>query len=240
MKFRKAMTALAMSSAMVMAVPGVLEAKTTSFDDEGVVYYKVEQDGTVKSIAEEDYEAARKEAGSQEQETEVDVSDESSYSGIIFNGEADGSWYISEDDDRVVMSGGKASVGETTEEDTTVMTQGGENESGAVYFQSVENSADAYGTYSTKEEAKRIKEYGEAGITQDDDGSWMWEGQKVRILLDDDGSIYMSNADQKKENGVYLYVERNESGEIKKVNAVDAKEILEELALCDAQKDEGE
>ncbi|MFQ6843661.1 MAG: hypothetical protein ACLRTT_10235 [Lachnospiraceae bacterium] len=238
MKFRKAMTALAMSSAMVMAVPGVLEAKTTSFEDEGVVYYKVEQDGTVKSIAEEDYEAARKEAGSQEQETEVDVSDESSYSGIIFNGEADGSWYISEDDDRVVMSGGKASVGETTEEDTTVMTQGGENESGAVYFQSVENSADAYGTYSTKEEAKRIKEYGEAGITQDDDGSWMWEGQKVRILLDDDGSIYMSNADQKKENGVYLYVERNESGEIKKVNAVDAKEILEELALCDAQKDE--
>ncbi len=238
MKFRKAMTALAMSSAMVMAVPGVLEAKTTSFEDEGVVYYKVEQDGTVKSIAEEDYEAARKEAGSQEQETEVDVSDGSSYSGIIFNGEADGSWYISEDDDRVVMSGGKASVGETTEEDTTVMTQGGENESGAVYFQSVENSADAYGTYSTKEEAKRIKEYGEAGITQDDDGSWMWEGQKVRILLDDDGSIYMSNADQKKENGVYLYVERNESGEIKKVNAVDAKEILEELALCDAQKDE--
>lgn len=238
MKFRKAMTALAMSSAMVMAVPGVLEAKTTSFEDEGVVYYKVEQDGTVKSIAEEDYEAARKEAGSQEQETEVDVSDESSYSGIIFNGEADGSWYISEDDDRVVMSGGKASVGETTEEDTTVMTQGGENESGAVYFQSVENSADAYGTYSTKEEAKRIKEYGEAGITQDDDGSWMWESQKVRILLDDDGSIYISNADQKKENGVYLYVERNESGEIKKVNAVDAKEILEELALCDAQKDE--
>ena len=238
MKFRKAMTALAMSSAMVMAVPGVLEAKTTSFEDEGVVYYKVEQDGTVKSIAEQDYVAARKEAGSQEQETEVDVSDESSYSGIIFNGEADGSWYISEDDDRVVMSGGKASVGETTEEDTTVMTQGGENESGAVYFQSVENSADAYGTYSTKEEAKRIKEYGEAGITQDDDGSWMWEGQKVRILLDDDGSIYMSNADQKKENGVYLYVERNESGEIKKVNAVDAKEILEELALCDAQKDE--
>lgn len=238
MKFRKAMTALAMSSAMVMAVPGVLEAKTTSFEDEGVVYYKVEQDGTVKSIAEEDYEAARKEAGSQEQETEVDVSDESSYSGIIFNGEADGSWYISEDDDRVVMSGGKASVGETTEEDTTVMTQGGENESGAVYFQSVENSADAYGTYSTKEEAKRIKEYGEAGITQDDDGSWMWESQKVCILLDDDGSIYMSNADQKKENGVYLYVERNESGEIKKVNAVDAKEILEELALCDAQKDE--
>lgn len=238
MKFRKAMTALAMSSAMVMAVPGVLEAKTTSFDDGGVTYYKVEQDGTVKSIAEEDYEAARKEAGSQEQETEVDVSDESSYSGIIFNGEADGSWYISEDDDRVVMSGGKASVGETTEEDTTVMTQGGENESGAVYFQSVENSADAYGTYSTKEEAKRIKEYGEVGITQDDDGSWMWEGQKVRILLDDDGSIYMSNADQKKENGVYLYVERNESGEIKKVNAVDAKEILEELALCDAQKDE--
>ena len=238
MKFRKAMTALAMSSAMVMAVPGVLEAKTTSFEEEGVVYYKVEQDGTVKSIAEEDYEAARKEAGSQEQETEMDVSDESSYSGIIFNGEADGSWYISEDDDRVVMSGGKASVGETTEEDTTVMTQGGENESGAVYFQSVENSADAYGTYGTKEEAKRIKEYGEAGITQNDDGSWMWEGQKVRILLDDDGSIYMSNADQKKENGVYLYVERNESGEIKKVNAVDAKEILEELALCDAQKDE--
>ena len=238
MKFRKAMMALAMSSTMVMAVPGGLEAKTTSFEDEGVVYYKVEQDGTVKSIAEEDYEAARKKAGSQEQETEVDVSDESSYSGIIFNGEADGSWYISEDDDRVVMSGGKASAGETTEEDTTVMTQGGENESGAVYFQSVENSADAYGTYSTKEEAKRIKEYGKAGITQDDDGSWMWEGQKVRILLDDDGSIYMSNANQKKENGVYLYVERNESGEIKKVNAVDAKEILEELALCDAQKDE--
>ena len=82
MKFRKAMMALAMSSTMVMTVPGVLEAKTTSFDDGGVTYYKVEQDGTVKSIAEEDYEAARKEAGSQEQETEMDVSDESSYSGM--------------------------------------------------------------------------------------------------------------------------------------------------------------
>ena len=224
---------------MVMTVPGVLEAKTASFDDGGVTYYKVERDGTVKSITEEDYEAAREKAASEDMETEmeVDASDESSYSGIVFNGEADGSWYITEEDDKTVLSEGNASD-DTTEEDTTVMTQGGENESGAVYFQSVENSADAYGTYSTKEEAKRIKEYGKAGITQDDDGSWMWEGQKVRILLDDDGSIYMSNADQKKENGVYLYVERNESGEIKKVNAVDAKEILEELALCDAQKDE--
>ena len=239
MKFRKAMMALAMSSTMVMTVPGVLEAKTTSFDDGGVTYYKVERDGTVKSITEEDYEAAREKAASEDMETEmeVDASDESSYSGIVFNGEADGSWYITEEDDKTVLSEGNASD-DTTEEDTTVMTQGGENESGAVYFQSVENSADAYGTYSTKEEAKRIKEYGEAGITQDDDGSWMWEGQKVRILLDDDGSIYMSNADQEKENGVYLYVERNESGEIKNVNAVDAKEILEELALCDAQKDE--
>ena len=239
MKFRKAMMALAMSSTMVMTVPGVLEAKTTSFDDGGVTYYKVERDGTVKSITEEDYEAAREKAASEDMETEmeVDASDESSYSGIVFNGEADGSWYITEEDDKTVLSEGNASD-DTTEEDTTVMTQGGENESGAVYFQSVENSADAYGTYSTKEEAKRSKEYGEAGITQDDDGSWMWEGRKVRLLLDDDGSIYMSNADQKKENGVYLYVERNESGEIKKVNAVDAKEILEELALCDAQKDE--
>lgn len=52
MKFRKAMMALAMSSTMVMTVPGVLEAKTTSFDDGGVTYYKVEQDGTVKSITE--------------------------------------------------------------------------------------------------------------------------------------------------------------------------------------------
>ncbi|MFR7717482.1 MAG: hypothetical protein ACLU3N_01945 [Lachnospiraceae bacterium] len=41
----------------------------------------------------------------------------------------------------------------------------------------------------------------------------------------------------RKKRGVSLR-ERNESGEIKKVNAVDAKEILEELALCDAQKDE--
>ena len=94
----------------------------------------------------------------------MDVSDESSDSGIIFNGEADGSWYISEDDDRVVMSGGKASVGETTEEDTTVMTQGGENESGAVYFQSVENSADAIGTYGTKEEANGSKNTGKPGL----------------------------------------------------------------------------
>ena len=38
MKFRKAMMALAMGSAMMMAVPGVLEAKTMWFDDGGVVY----------------------------------------------------------------------------------------------------------------------------------------------------------------------------------------------------------
>lgn len=239
MKFRKAMMALAMSSVMVMTVPGVLEAKTISFDDGGVTYYKVEQDGTVKSITEEDYEAARKKAGSEdmETETEVDASDESSYSGIIFNGETDGSWYITEDDDGVVLSGGKTSY-DTTEEDTTVVTQGGENESGAVYFQSVENGEDASYTYTTEEEAKRRKDYEKAGITQDDNGNWMWEDQKVRILLDDDGSIYMSNVDQAKENGVYLYVERDENGEITKVNAVDAKQILEELARRDVQKNE--
>ena len=237
MKFRKAMMALAMSGVMVMAVPGILEARTTSFDDGGVTYYKVEQDGTVKSITEEDYEAARKEAGSQEQESEVDASDESSYSGIIFNGEADGSWYITEEDGKTVLSEKNASE-DTTEEDTTVVTQSGENESGTAYFQSVENSEDASCTYSTKEEAKRCREYEKAGITQDDDGSWMWEGKKVRILLDDDGSISMSNVDQTKENGAYLYVERDENGEITEVNAVDAKQILEELARRDVQKGE--
>lgn len=237
MKFRKAMMALAMSGVMVMAVPGILEAKTTSFDEGGVTYYKVEQDGTVKSITEEDYEAARKEAGSQEQESEVDASDESSYSGIVFNGEADGSWYITEEDDKAAVSEGEASEN-TTEEDMTVVTHSGENESGAVYFQSVENSEGASHVYTTEEEAKRRKDYENAGITQDDNGNWMWEDQKVRILLDDDGSIYMSNVDQAKENGVYLYVERDENGEITKVNAVDAKQILEELARRDVQKDE--
>lgn len=237
MKFGKAMMALAMSGVMVMAVPGVLEAKTISFDDGGVTYYKVEQDGTVKSITEEDYEAARERAGSEDMETEVDASDESSYSGIIFNGEADGSWYITEDDDGVVLSGGKTSY-DMTEEDTTVVTRSGENESGVVYFQSVENSEDASRVYTTEEEAKRRKDYENAGITQDDNGNWMWEDQKVRILLDDDGSIYMSNVDQTKEDGVYLYVERDENGEITKVNAVDAKQILEELARRDVQKGE--
>lgn len=237
MKFRKVMMALAMSSVMVMAVPGVLEAKTISFDDGGVTYYKVEQDGTVKSITEEDYEAARERAGSEDMETEVDASDESSYSGIIFNGEADGSWYITEEDDKAIVSEGEASE-DTTEEDTTVVTHSGENESGAVYFQSVENSEDASHVYTTEEEAKRRKDYEKAGITQDDNGSWMWEGKKVRILLDDDGSIYMSNVDKTKENGVYLHVERDEKGEITKVNAVDAKQILEGLARRDVQKGE--
>lgn len=157
---------------------------------------------------------------------------------IIFNGEADGSWYISEDDDRVVMSGGKASVGETTEEDTTVMTQGGENESGAIIFRALKTAR--MHTVRTAQKRKRngSKNTGKPGLRRTTMEAGCGKSQKVRILLDDDGSIYMSNADQKKENGVYLYVERNESGEIKKVNAVDAKEILEELALCDAQKDE--
>lgn len=88
-----------------------------------------------------------------------------------------------------------------------------------------------------EQERERIREYECFGIVQSNSGGWLWNGRKVYMLLDDDGSISMNNSDDTRADRIYLYVERDEEGAITGVSAVDGREILQKKAELDAETD---
>lgn len=88
-----------------------------------------------------------------------------------------------------------------------------------------------------EQERERIREYERFGIVQSNSGGWLWNGRKVYMLLDDDGSISMNNSDDTRADRIYLYVERDEEGAITGVSAVDGREILQKKAELDAETD---
>ncbi|MDO5424206.1 MAG: hypothetical protein Q4F41_10805 [Eubacteriales bacterium] len=81
-----------------------------------------------------------------------------------------------------------------------------------------------------EEEQKRIAEYAEIGIKQDENGAWTWEGQRIYMLLDDDGGIYQCGDVEER---IYVSVERDEKGNAVKAEVISAKELLEKKALQD-------
>lgn len=82
---------------------------------------------------------------------------------------------------------------------------------------------------------KEAEDYASVGISQDKEGSWTWKGEKVFMILDDDGSIYQNGS--AKENKIYLHVVRDSEGNAVDVDAITAKEILELKALQDASEE---
>lgn len=88
-----------------------------------------------------------------------------------------------------------------------------------------------------EQERERIRAYERFGIVQSNSGGWLWNGRKVYMLLDDDGSISMNNSDDTRTDRIYLYVERDEEGAITGVSAVDGREILQKKAELDAETD---
>lgn len=85
----------------------------------------------------------------------------------------------------------------------------------------------------------REEEYAKVGIGQDEDGCWTWKGKKVYLLLDDDGGMAVFGNERAKKDRIYLYISRDEDGNIVKVEAVSAAELLEKKALQDTEGDEG-
>lgn len=84
---------------------------------------------------------------------------------------------------------------------------------------------------------KKEEEYAKIGIGKDEDGCWTWKGKKVYLLLDYDGGLTVFGSEKAKKDKIYLYVSRDEDGNVLKAEAVSAVEILEKKALQDAEKD---
>lgn len=84
---------------------------------------------------------------------------------------------------------------------------------------------------------KKEEEYAKIGIGQDEDGCWTWKGKKVYLLLDDDGGMTVFGTEKAKKEKIYLYVSRDEDGNVLKAEAVSTVEILEKKALQDEKKD---
>ena len=91
----------------------------------------------------------------------------------------------------------------------------------------VEGSAEASEggsfTYTTEEEKEKYQEYEKAGITEDKEGNLTYDGSRVKALLDEDGGFYTNGS---VEEGVYLYLSRDEDGSIRSVEKLSGQEVL--------------
>lgn len=103
---------------------------------------------------------------------------------------------------------------------------------GETYVDTV--SEDAAGFWSdTEAERKKRAEYAEAGITQNNNGSLLWNGKTIYFLLDEDGGLHVNNTSETKKEKIYILVKRNEDGSIKEVKQVTSEEVLQEKMKMD-------
>lgn len=86
----------------------------------------------------------------------------------------------------------------------------------------------------TEEEKERVREktkmYGAAGIEKNKNGSWLWEGKEIFLLLDDDGSLYQNGSEEAKENRICIYVARDKEGRVTEARQVTPEESLKKMA----------
>lgn len=80
------------------------------------------------------------------------------------------------------------------------------------------------------ENEKRSKEYEAAGIGKNEHGSWTWKGDPIYMLMDDDGSMYQNGSEQTRKNKIYVYVSRDENGNIIEAEKVEPKDLLQHKA----------
>lgn len=84
---------------------------------------------------------------------------------------------------------------------------------------------------SIEEDQKKKEEYEEFGISYNDDkGGWLWEGEEVFLLLDEDGSLYQNGSKEAKAKKIYLAVERKNDGEIDEVKQIAIEDTLQKMA----------
>ena len=89
-----------------------------------------------------------------------------------------------------------------------------------------------------KAEQKRIAEYEKLGIQYNKDGLYTWKGDRVNVIMDDDGSFSTwSSQDSSKADRVYLHIVRGKDGKATDVEAVTARVVLEKMLEQDLRAD---
>lgn len=102
------------------------------------------------------------------------------------------------------------------------------------YAAEVETAEDSSFVENDKESEQRRKEYKENGIDYNkENGSWIWQGKPVYLLMDEDGSFYQNGGNEAREDEICLVVERKTDGSVYGVKLVSAEEIQKVLAQQD-------
>ncbi|SDF32333.1 hypothetical protein [Marvinbryantia formatexigens] len=117
--------------------------------------------------------------------------------------------------------------GSTTEENGTAYSQDGPEKTAVA-------QEDGDGSWTeTEEEKQKAAEYEKAGITRSSSGGWLWNGQAIYFLLDEDGGLSVNNTSETADNKIYVLVKRNEDGSIKEVKQVTDEEVLKAKVQMD-------
>lgn len=86
----------------------------------------------------------------------------------------------------------------------------------------------------TVKDTEREKEYAEIGITVSQNGTWLYDGQEISFLLDEDQGVYSNDTDGKEK--LYVYVLRDADGKAEKAQVVDGGELIERMAELDSKE----
>lgn len=86
----------------------------------------------------------------------------------------------------------------------------------------------------TVRDTEREKEYAEIGITVSQNGTWLYEGEEISFLLDEDQGVYNNDTDG--EEALYVYVSRTADGKVEKAQVVDGGELIERMAELDSKE----
>ena len=95
----------------------------------------------------------------------------------------------------------------------------------------VQDYSAAQDPVAVEAEKKKTSEYKSVGIEQDKQGGWLWKGQKIDWLVDEDGGIYMSNSNKEKKDRVYILIIRDDDGSIREVKEVSLEEAMKDYLL---------
>lgn len=86
----------------------------------------------------------------------------------------------------------------------------------------------------TVKDTEREKEYAEIGITVSRDGTWLYDGEEISFLLDEDQGVYSNDTDGKEK--LYVYVSRDADGKVEQAQVVDGGELIERMAELDSKE----
>lgn len=83
---------------------------------------------------------------------------------------------------------------------------------------------------------REVQEYESIGLVYDkNSGYYTWKGEKVFLILDDDGSLSTFGNNDDKKSRIYVHIVRDDSGKAVEAEVVSARELLEIEALKAAE-----